>query len=323
VTDLRRPRLSLDGEWRFVADPERLRSVNELEDGEPIQVPGCWEAQVLRPYRIVTAWYHREVDVPEDWEAGRLVLRFGAVMYGCDVYVDGTRVGGHEGGYTPFFVDASGVMRAGQRHRLAIRVVNPLNGLDGYPAFSVEQLTHAEELEPDLPLSEAPHGKQTWYSSHSGPWQSVALERTSDVALDGLSLRADPDTGRVDIGWRLEAGRATPARALELAIQILDPEGECVAQSRSPLTTDSGEVQVTVPEARPWDIGQPVLYRAEVALLERLAHAHDRRHAVREDGTYLPVDDLVRLADARMYVEKTGLKTRARAIESLDDKVRA
>ena len=37
MTDLRRPCLSLDGEWRFIADPERLRSPGDLPDGEPEQ----------------------------------------------------------------------------------------------------------------------------------------------------------------------------------------------------------------------------------------------------------------------------------------------
>ena len=232
MSDLRRPRLSLDGEWRFVADPERLRTAADLPEGDPIEVPGCWEAQVDRPYKIVTAWYHREVDIPDDWEPGRFAIRFGAVMYGCDVYVDGQRVGGNEGGYTAFTVEASDVIRPGRRHRLAVRVVNPLNSLDEYPAFSVEQLTMAEELEPDLPLLEAPAGKQTWYSSHSGLWQSVTLERTHAVALDSVAVRADPNTGAVDIDWRLEAGDAA-ATGSEIMADIVDGDGRVVATGRS------------------------------------------------------------------------------------------
>jgi len=269
VSDLRRPRLSLDGEWRFIADPERVRTATDLEDGDPIHVPGCWEAQVDRPYKIVTGWYHREIEVPADWEAGRIVLRFGAVMYGCDVFVDGSRIGGHEGGYTSFSIEATQALRPGVRHELAIRVVNPLNALDEYPAFSVEQLALAEELEPDLPLSEAPAGKQTWYSSHSGLWQSVRLERTHPTALDRLSIRANPVTGEVELGWRLEVGRASDAAGLELELDVLDPEGRSVATDRLAVTTDSGSVTLTVAEPRAWDIGRPVLYSLEATLLER------------------------------------------------------
>ena len=51
-----RSRIDLDGIWRFIPDPERLHDPRRLPDGEPIAVPGCWEAQVGRPYRIVAAW---------------------------------------------------------------------------------------------------------------------------------------------------------------------------------------------------------------------------------------------------------------------------
>jgi len=217
--------LDLDGEWRFVADPERRRSPRELPEGEPIQVPGCWEAQVQRPYRIVTAWYHRDIDVPEDWARGCVQLRFGAVMYRCHVYLDGERVGGYEGGWTPFSVDLTERIRPGRRQRIAVQVVNPLNAIEDYPAFSVEQLRIAEEFEPDIPLSEAPHGKQTWYSSHSGLWKSVQLERTHDVALSPLWLRPDVPGSAVEVGWALETG---DHRGRELAVEIAveDPSGQ-------------------------------------------------------------------------------------------------
>jgi len=43
-----RDTIDLDGEWRFIADPERLYRADRLPEGEPIKVPGSWEAQVAR-----------------------------------------------------------------------------------------------------------------------------------------------------------------------------------------------------------------------------------------------------------------------------------
>src|SRR5687768_791605 len=65
--------LSLDGEWEFVADPERLYLAANLPQGEPITVPGCWEAQVPRPYRIITAWYRRSFEAPAEWDGSHLL----------------------------------------------------------------------------------------------------------------------------------------------------------------------------------------------------------------------------------------------------------
>jgi hypothetical protein len=263
--------LSLDGEWRFVADPERLYPAHDLPEGEPIQVPGCWEAQVARPYRIITGWYHRDLSLPADWDGtARLVLRFNAVMYGCAVYVDGHRAGGHEGGWTPFSIDISKSLEPGRRHRLALQVVNPLNALDAYPAFSVEQIAAAEEFEPDVPLAEAPHGKQTWYSSHSGIWQSVRLEQTHHVALERLDLRPDLPGAAVDVAWFLEAGEPQ-ADLHELELIVRDPGGGVVATERFtlPAKRRHGDVRFPVPDPVAWDIGQPNLYRVEATLLEQ------------------------------------------------------
>src|SRR3954471_7429348 len=163
-----RDTIDLDGEWRFIADPEQLYRADRLPDGEPIKVPGSWEAQVARPYRIVSAWYRRPLELPEEWAGERIVVRFEAVMYRCVVFLNGIRVGSHEGGYTAFDVELGDAIRPGEANELAVHVVNPLNAIEEYPAFSVEDMSEADHLERGSPLSEAPHGKQTWYSSQSG-----------------------------------------------------------------------------------------------------------------------------------------------------------
>jgi len=269
-----RPSLPLDGEWRFVADPERLHQPDDLPDGEPVAVPGPWEAQVARPYRIVTAWYHRTLEVPPEWRGGRVVVRFGAVMYRCVVFLNGVLVGSHEGGYTSFSIDLTPALSWDGPNQLAVYVVNPLNGIDEYPAFSVERMTIAEEFEPDLPLSEAPHGKQTWYSSHSGLWQPVRLERTATVALGGLRIitKLPAQAGgeaRVTIRWKLETLPAADGVERSVDVRIFDPDGAEVASAEGRLRPPTGgSVTVRIPEPRLWDIGRGILYRAEVHMLE-------------------------------------------------------
>src|SRR5690606_33000575 len=92
-----------------------------------------------------------------------------------------------------------------------------------------EEVLLAQEFEPDLPLSEAPHGKQTWYSSTSGIWQSVTLERRPPVALGALRVRPDLESDQAVVRWSLDAGSdagATPGLSVELLVR--DPEGSDV-----------------------------------------------------------------------------------------------
>ncbi|HKG57982.1 MAG TPA: glycoside hydrolase family 2 TIM barrel-domain containing protein [Candidatus Limnocylindrales bacterium] len=262
-----RATLSLDGEWQFIADPERLYRADDLPSGESIHVPGCWEAQVSRPYRIITAWYRRSFDLPPDWQGSRVVLRFGAVMYSCIVFLNGREIGRHEGGYTAIELDADGAVRYDEPNDLVVRVVNPLNGIEEYPAFSVEEVLLAQEFEPDLPLSEAPHGKQTWYSSQSGLWQSVSIDRRPVTSVRSVRVRPDVPGGAADIRWSLDGAGADPAPDA-LHLTVLDPDGAQVGAETVELRgSSSGSIGIPIPEARLWDIGQPNLYRVEARLL--------------------------------------------------------
>lgn len=270
AANVRRETIDLDGQWQFVPDPERLHRADHLPAGEPITVPGCWEAQVARPYRIVSAWYHRTVDIPADWAGSRAVITFQAVMYRCVVYLNGTRVGGHEGGYTTFEVDLGAAARPGEANDLAVYVVNPLNAIDEYPAFSVEEVSLAEHLEPEIPLSEAPHGKQTWYSSQSGIWLSVCLERRPAVALARPRLQPDVASGAVRVGWSLDPlGAANLPEPAVLRIEIERPDGSVVEPYEVALEAGaaSGIESVPIPDAQLWDIDQPHLHRAVIRLL--------------------------------------------------------
>ncbi len=272
-----RDAIPLDGEWRFVADPERLFRADALPEGEPVTVPGPWEAQVARPYRIITAWYHRSLDVPASWDGSRAILRFGAVMYRCTVLLNGQPLGEHEGGYLPFELDATSAVRWGAPNELVVRVVNPLNAIEEYPAFSVEEVLLAQEFEPDLPLSEAPHGKQTWYSSTSGIWQSVTLERRPPVALGPLRVRPDLESDQAIVRWSLEAGLDGQASGLHVELTVRDPDGADVGTAT---IADAGErdgiARIPVPAPRLWDIDQPNLYTVEGRLVDGDGTVHDR-----------------------------------------------
>lgn len=138
-----RPVISLDGDWRLTLDlfDEGLRQKwfaldetppsqwsqprdYEIEAGELVPVPSCWN--LLKPewtYFEGAAWYTRHLD----WERGpageRAILNIGAANYAALVFVNGSYVGGHRGGSTPFSLDLTEVLRDGS-NRLQIMVEN-------------------------------------------------------------------------------------------------------------------------------------------------------------------------------------------------------
>ena len=67
-----------------------------------------WIIQDAFPGYHGVAWYWREFEAPTNPHAGgRYLLRFWAVDYLADVWLNGVRVGGHEGGETPFVLDVT------------------------------------------------------------------------------------------------------------------------------------------------------------------------------------------------------------------------
>src|SRR5689334_4263656 len=97
--------ISLDGVWSFVPDQTASIKVGNFPTGSvvrPITVPGSWQAEFadMRDYAGV-AWYWRSVNLEATPPGQVALLRFGAVDYFAEVYVNGQKVGTHEGGYLP------------------------------------------------------------------------------------------------------------------------------------------------------------------------------------------------------------------------------
>jgi len=165
--------VSLDGDWHFLADPNGSLDVQKLDSApfvRPTRIPSSWQSQFadLRDYAGV-AWYWRTIAVEPPAADQVALLRFGAVDYQAEVYVNGQKAGSHEGGYLPFEIDVTSLLHAGE-NQIAMRVVDP----GAKPSDVVEGINYAE----------IPHGKQNWYVQTSGLWQSVELDYRPRVRLE-------------------------------------------------------------------------------------------------------------------------------------------
>jgi beta-galactosidase len=137
-----RPRLDLDGRWRMepadldvdltmrdrdaslpaIEDEAGGRHLPDFDDGawRSIDVPGTTNP----PLDGVEggAWYRTTFEVAPAWAGRATSLRFASVNYVADVWLNGTWLGYHEGGTTPFAFDVGETLRPGQENALAVRV---------------------------------------------------------------------------------------------------------------------------------------------------------------------------------------------------------
>lgn len=263
-TCVTRIHISLDGCWDFFPDPQGRLSHQSLkrEGARRIQVPGPWQAQFadMRQYSGV-AWYRRTFELPamrEDRDGQPVghnpslvaILRFGAVDYYTQVWLNGTLIGEHEGGYLPFELPLGDALQRDGANELIVRVLDP--GAD------------TAALDP-FPFDEIPHGKQSWYGPIGGIWQSVSLEMRHATYI--TRLQATPDVPGEQVSVAVYLNRPADRR-YALALTITDPLNR---DTRCQATIDAGQssLQTLLPTPDPllWDTRSPQLYQLAAELL--------------------------------------------------------
>lgn len=243
--------ISLDGAWEFQHDPAGDLTPAGLGLMRPVVVPLPWQAQ-FEDLRVTSGvgWYRRQFEVPADWRDEVILLRFGAVDYFAEVWLNGKQLGDHEGGYLPFGFEIQDRVFSDRLNELVVRVVDP--GLD------------TEETFPKFRFAEIPHGKQSWYGPIGGIWQSVSLERHGASYVEGLRLTPSVSDQRVEI--RCAVAHPVDGR---LEIGIFDPDGVLVGEQVFSTSPDQQvyETNVDVPSPDLWDVDRPALYRAVAGLV--------------------------------------------------------
>ncbi|MFW5698121.1 MAG: sugar-binding domain-containing protein, partial [Fimbriimonadaceae bacterium] len=183
-----RPRLKrkrwqcLNGEWEYAITAKDSPEWPGA-DGK-IRVPFAVEWSLSGVEKPLTPdnclWYRRSFGVPAEWRSERVLLNFEAVDWSAEVWVNGKRVGEHQGGYDPFGFDISPFLKEGE-NELVIKVVDPTDQGDqprGKQALSPEHI---------------------WYRATSGIWQTVWLEPVPEVSVAAISTVASVD-GLLDLG---------------------------------------------------------------------------------------------------------------------------
>ncbi|MBA3438553.1 MAG: hypothetical protein H0T92_01620, partial [Pyrinomonadaceae bacterium] len=249
---------NLDRGWQFLADKEGTLQPNNLNAAQgwrDAQVGLSWNAQFedLRDYMGV-AWYRTKFDTSQLKGGGRALLRFGAVDYFSEVYVNGKRVGEHEGGYTPFVFDVTDSVKP-DANELLVRVVDPpMDDKEGARRF------------PDMLYKEIPHGKQNWYVQTGGIWQPVTLEIKPSLYVKQVHVTPHL-SGKVSVEVQL-GGRAIQDPS-PIQVTVRDPNGKEEFRTGGggiTVMTRTFEGRVGLPKL--WNLNSPALYTVEVKVNE-------------------------------------------------------
>lgn len=270
--------LSLAGEWEFTPDPSGTFSASALPEKarwRTARVPLSWQAQFpdLRDYQGA-AWYRTSFILP-GWSDSETVLStFQAVDYQSEVYINGRLAGSHEGGYTPFTLEITPLVRPGE-NELLMRVYDP-------PVHAAKQGAPA--------YAEIPHGKQSWYLQTSGIWRDAAIQIRPRRHLQQVHITPAMDgTLAIELSFN-RAGNSGGTDRVRL--QIIDPNGHILLSERvgCPAAETRFAVQRHISRPLLWSPNTPQLYTLAVQLNrdeERRERFGFRSFAARAGRLYL------------------------------------
>ncbi len=243
--DFQRDRwLNLNGTWDFRFDPNNVGLDQHWFDGntpfdDSITVPFSWGAPLSGVAdKADIGWYQRFVEVPKGWSDQRIFLVIGACDWFTSVWVDGEKVGDHQGGYTPFEFDLTAFVGVGRPHRLVLRV-------DDSP--------HSFKLD----------GKQA-YGRAAGIWQTPYLEARPRVALEALHFTPDIDRQKVTVEVYLDQP-IVENMTFELYFFSQDrPTPKFTQPVRA--GTFMFVCDVNLPDPHLWSLADPYLYQVDAVL---------------------------------------------------------
>lgn len=231
--------LNLNGTWNCSLDGETTFEV---------MVPGCFDTYTEKKNIAGPVAFSKKFVINKEFNFYQ--LRFGAVSYYCDIYLNDVLVGNHEGMWDRFFVDVTDYLQEGE-NELRLLVIKPgYKENDAYPLREV-----LSGFIPDV------------MSTFGGVWDDVTLE------------------GAYEFFTLYHCGKGNSAGETEISISI-DVKKQGKYQISGYIKTAEGDVVAKLEEKdvdlgvgiqdvsfeqklenpAPWDLENPNLYTYELCV---------------------------------------------------------
>ena len=232
----------LNGVWDFCL-------MNGEAKGEimPMPVPSSYnDIYTGRDFadHVGNLYYRRTFTVSSRMLEKRLFLRFGSVTHKAEVWLNGTCLGKHSGGFLPFSFDITEAARAGENELEVI-----VNNIVDETTLPAGRMVHQKF--PGLP--EEIHNLPNFdFYNYSGIMRPVCLYTAPESYIEDISIYGKMDGS---FYWDVKAnGEGT------VSVRLLDAAGNEVAAGEG--FKGTGRID----QVQLWEPGHPVLYSLEVTL---------------------------------------------------------
>ncbi|MGO4773164.1 glycoside hydrolase family 2 protein [Flavobacterium sp. W22_SRS_FK3] len=258
---------SLNGQWNYIIDPyetgfysfhhdvydqqkkpsnsaffNNYHAINKQElveydfDTSPsMTIPGDWNSQVAElKYYEGNIWFKKSFDY--DLKVSkRLFIYFGAINYKSDIYLNGKKLGTHEGGFTPFNFEITDIVKA----------------KDNFLVIKVDNTRHKEDV---------PTTNTDWWN-YGGITRDVTLVEESSSFIEDYTLQLKKNSKDIISGFI----KVDSKSALQQQVNV------CIAELKinyKALTNAQGIVNFEIPAKKItyWSPENPKLYPVSITV---------------------------------------------------------
>lgn len=239
---------SLNSYWKFAIDKEDEGKPGEWYKCMPeflsdIWVPSCWnECKEEWFHYEGVAWYFKKFLYKHNDEIKRNTLFFYGVNYSCEIWLNGSYAGAHTGGFTPFEIEVSELIKKDEENYIAIRVDSTINDTT-VPPIGVD-----------------------WFN-YGGIFREVYLNGTGESWLDDV-LVLTKINGDVDI--KLQLGNYANQEGDQLHILVDHDEMACpFIDSYENIAACCTNISLHLDNAKLWSPETPFLYKFKLELIRK------------------------------------------------------
>ena len=227
------PAVLLSGTWQFRYSPD--------SKWDKIQVPGEPAMQGYAIEHDKPFTYRKSFTVPVDYAGKHTILRFDGVYSHARLFVNGTFVREHHGGFTRWETDVTPFVRPGKKNEIRLEVTDRLDDISYASGYAHHPI--------------------------GGILRDVTLFALPETCLYDFYAETHLDAAYEDAV--LKIGYSSPvAGGAEVAYTLTEPSGRhyLLAQSRFPLEEGGNMNELPVKNPLKWDAEHPNLYTLTVTL---------------------------------------------------------
>lgn len=232
---------NLNGIWAFEFDKDNIGVQEKWYEGKKqfskkIMVPFPWGSKLSGlEDEADYGWYQKEIQLDDAWKGKRIFLTIGASDWWTTIWLDGQKLGEHQGGYTPFSFELTNFAKYGQKQQLIIRV---------------------DDQRREFTL----YGKQG-YGNARGIWQTTYLEARGQEFLEAVHFTPDIDNKKVSVtAYLLEP--ASKEQTLNVSLKNAGISGTGTFKEG----TKKLSFDLLIPNPKLWSLESPYLYEVEMQL---------------------------------------------------------